>query len=140
MRRFNDTTWDLEYGVRYSPLNIEYIHASTNIDFQWEISGDTITETQWLNNQSPNTIYSQDIIVLGDSINPLWVADNPFFSWYYFYDPGVIFSSQMPVREYDINSNLTMVHDQFYDSEGRLIERRSTNSNGDTYTMEFSYN
>jgi hypothetical protein len=140
VRRFNDTTWDYDYGLRFSSSNIEYMSAEIHFDWQWEIDGDSITETQWLTNQTPNIIYEQNIIVLGDSVNPLWVDDNPFFSWYYFYDPGSIFSSRMPMKRYDINSNLSTISDNFYDSEGRLIERRETNSNGDTYTMEFSYN
>ena len=140
VRRFNDTTWDYDYGLRFSSSHIKYIHTNTSRDYQWQISGDTILETQWQKIQSPYTIHTQDSFVLSDSINPFWIEDNPFFSWYYFYYPDIIFSARMPESRNKINSSSSEIYDHFYDSEGRLIERRAIHSNGNINTMEFSYN
>lgn len=131
VRRFNDTTWDYDYGIRFSSSNIEHIYFNGSKDFQWDLSGDTILETK---------LTTQDNFVLGDSINPLWIEDNPFFSWYHFYYPDIIFSARMPISRNKINSSSSEIYDNFYDSQGRLIERRAIHSNGNINTMEFSYN
>ena len=131
MRRFNDTTWDYDYGLRFSSSNIEHIYFNGSIDFQYDLSGDTILEIQ------PGT---QDSFVLGDSINPFWIDDNPFVSWYYFSSPDRVFSARMPISRNKINSTSSEIFDNFYDSQGRLIERRASHSNGNTNSREFSYN
>lgn len=140
-RRFQDTAWDYEYSVRFSSSHIEYI--STNVssrDYEYDLSGDTITKTEWITNQNPYVLYQQEAIVLGDSINPLWLDENPLFSLGYLWILDEVFSSKMPVSTNNIGNSGGAIYDNFYDAQGRLIERRAVNSSGSTFTMELSYN
>jgi hypothetical protein len=140
MRRFDDTTWDYDYGLKYSPTHLEYISTATSRDYEFDLSGDTITKSEWITNQNPYVLYKQEANVLGDSINPLWLEENPLFSWYYLWILDEVFSSKMPISTDNIGGNGGTIYDNFYDAQGRLIERRAINSSGSTYTMELSYN
>lgn len=141
MRRFSDSTWDYEYGVRFSSSQIEYIYTNVSSrDYEYELSGDTIIKSEWITNQNPYTLYGQEAFVLGDSVNPLWIDDNPLFSYYYLSQLDEVFSSRMPISRDNIGNNGGTIYDNFYDSQGRLIERRATNSSGSTNTIELSYN
>jgi hypothetical protein len=140
MRRFDDTTWDYDYGLKYSPTHLEYISTATSRDYEFDLSGDTITKSEWITNQNPYVLYKQEANVLGDSINPLWLEENPLFSWYYLWILDEVFSSKMPVSTNNIGNSGGAIYDNFYDAQGRLIERRAVNSSGSTFTMELSYN
>ena len=139
MRRFDDTTWDYDYGLRFTATHLEYLSTATSRNYEYELDGDTIVKSEWINNQTPYILYGQEAFVLGDSINPLWIQSNPLFTWQYLWILDEVFSAKMPISRNKIGSNGWSIYDNFYDSQGRLIERRASNSSGNTNTMELSY-
>ena len=140
MRRFSDSTWDLDYGARFTSTLLNQIATAPSRLYEFELSGDTVIRSEWITNQNPYTLSGQEAFVLGDSVNPLWIDDNPLFSYYYLGQLDEVFSSRMPISRDNIGNNGGTIYDNFYDSQGRLIERRAANSSGSTNTIELSYN
>ena len=137
--RFDDTTWDYDYGLRFTPTHFEYLSTSTSRDYEYELNGDTIVKSHWINNQTPYSLYRQEAFVLGDSINPLWIKSNPLFTWQYLSILDEVFSAKMPISRTNIGSNGGSIYDNFTTPKEATIERRASHSSGNTNTMELSY-
>jgi len=126
-RRFQDTSWDYSYGGKISVHYIKKISPNYSGDYVYELIGDSIIRTQ------------QTDFVLSDSINPLWIEDNPLFSWYYLGVLDDVFSARMPESSSNFGSGSTTYYDIWYDAQGRLVQRRTIAPSG-SYTMDLTYN
>lgn len=134
------STNQYEYRVRYNEEGIQkmYLMENSAQRYNFEMKNDSITWKRIDLSLTPAQVYREEIYSLSDSISPLYLKENPLFSWYYLWVLDPVFSARMPDSETRVGASESSYFDNTYDSYGRLIERKARLVSG-TYTLELEY-